>query len=396
MTSADSRLPTLDVLRGFALFGILQVNIMLFASAYYGLSGSDDVPPWGVLVSLVFEFKFYLLFSFLFGYGVALQLASRQARGLAGPGAMPRRLIGLFVLGVAHGVLLYPGDILTTYAVLGALLLAAHAWPTRRRVGVAVVLTLASAALWLGIAALAWQFPEIGKGTAVFDEAEAALAAYRGTPMSVITQNVETLGEMAWVILLVQGPGAFAMFLLGTVAAARGLLASEDAWRAWLPRACRLGLAVGLPGAVFYAYTAHFLSASPWVSVGLAVAMVTAPCLTLGWSGLVLIALDRARGHAWALRLSALMTAAGRMSLTNYLAQSLACAFIFHAYGLALIDRVPLALAGGLGLLIYGAQMLASRWWLQRYRHGPVEWLLRAWTHGQLPPWRLPAKAQGD
>lgn len=393
MTPPDTRLPTLDILRGFALFGILQVNIMLFASAYYGLAGSDDVSPWGVLVSFLFEFKFYLLFSFLFGYGVALQLASRQARGLAGPGPIPRRLVGLFVLGVAHGVLLYTGDILTTYALLGGLLLAVHAWPTRRRVMVAVLLTLACAALWVGIAAMEWRFPEIGKGSAVFDDADAALAAYRGTPMSVITQNVQTLGDMVWVILLVQGPGAFAMFLLGTVAAARGLLASEDAWRAWLPRACRVGLMLGLPGAAFYAYAAHFLSETPWGSVGLAVEMMTAPFLTLAWAGLVLLGLDRARHHAWASRLSGLLTAAGRMSLTNYLTQSLACALIFHAYGLALIDRVPLALAGALAVLIYGLQMLASRWWLQRYRHGPVEWLLRAWTHGQFPPWRQSSRA---
>lgn len=129
---AGGRLAQVDALRGFALLGILVVNIGYMASTYHG-SGLEDPgfasPLDGAVrwfVTVFFEAKFFLLFSFLFGYSFTLQLDSAERSGARFAPRFLRRLAGLFVLGALHAVLLFPGDILTMYAVLGLILLAAR------------------------------------------------------------------------------------------------------------------------------------------------------------------------------------------------------------------------------------------------------------------------------
>ena len=127
--AGPARLQQVDALRGFALFGILVVNIGVFASPYYG-SGVVD-PAFGRpldlaaswVFGLLFETKFYLLFSFLFGYSFTLQMAAAERGQAAFLPRFLRRLAGLAALGAAHAVLFYHGDILLTYAILGLLLL---------------------------------------------------------------------------------------------------------------------------------------------------------------------------------------------------------------------------------------------------------------------------------
>lgn len=124
----NERQQMVDALRGFALLGILVVNIASFASTYYGLGIPDPMAlsladrGASFVRAFVFETKFYLLFSFLFGYSFTLQMRSAERGGKAFVPRMVRRHVGLWVIGVVHAVLLYYGDILTTYAVLGAVL----------------------------------------------------------------------------------------------------------------------------------------------------------------------------------------------------------------------------------------------------------------------------------
>lgn len=157
--SSPGREHAIDALRGFALLGILVVNAASFASTYFGVgvpdpafsSPVDHAVRW--LVSLVFETKFYLLFSLLFGYSFALQMDSaRHSRDAFAP-RMLRRLLGLLLLGVAHAWLLFSGDILVTYALLGLLLLAMRNLRPGAAVALALVLLLLVSSGW-GL--LAW------------------------------------------------------------------------------------------------------------------------------------------------------------------------------------------------------------------------------------------------
>lgn len=219
-----ARLAHVDALRGFALFGILVVNIGYMASTYHG-SGLED-PGFGSaldgavrwFVTVFFEAKFFLLFSFLFGYSFTLQLTSAERSGARFGPRFLRRLAGLYVLGVLHAVLLFPGDILTTYAVLGLILLAVRRIGPRTAVRTAVVLFAVTAALYVLLAVGVHLTGGAGVDPGAAAEAERAAEALRGGPGAVIGEHLGQLPDVVFLLAFFQAPAAFAAFLLGLAA----------------------------------------------------------------------------------------------------------------------------------------------------------------------------------
>ncbi|SIT27680.1 DUF418 domain-containing protein [Achromobacter sp. MFA1 R4] len=395
MSGAAARQPRLahvDALRGFALFGILVVNIGVLAFPFYGAGVPD--PAWSSpldvtvrwFVAWLFETKFYLLFSFLFGYSFTLQMAAAEHAGAAFAPRFLRRLVGLAVLGLAHAILFYQGDILVTYALLGlALLLCRRMDPGRALRRALWLIALASAA-WLILGALSLLGPAPADYGAQYKaEALASIQAYRGTIGTTIAQHIKELSETVWFTLLfVQGPFAFAMFLAGYALGRRNALA--DPWRS--PRAlgllCALGLLPGLAGAAAYATSALPQARVVWELPGLAVGLFTAPLLSLSYAAAFLLALRTGPGR----RLGEWLAPAGRMALSNYLMQSVVCAWLFTAWGLRLYAAVSPLAAFVIAVAICAVQMPLSAWWLRRHAYGPVEWFLRALTIGAWPAWR--------
>lgn len=181
---AAARLLNVDALRGFALLGILAVNIWAFADPYYASPESNPTFDSGLdhaarfAISLLFETKFYLLFSFLFGYSFTLQMAAAERAGTAFIPRMLRRQAALLAIGLLHGAMLYYGEILSTYAILALILLACRNIPPRRAVQIGIGLVVSVGVVWmlLGLAALA----EGGStGTAALDAA-VKLTAFDG------------------------------------------------------------------------------------------------------------------------------------------------------------------------------------------------------------------------
>jgi len=384
------RITNIDALRGFALFGILLVNILAFSSAYYG---TGIQPPGGralldtvlaFLISAIFELKFYLLFSFLFGYSVTLQMQSAEKAGAAFLPRMLRRQVGLFAIGAFHAVVLYYGDILTTYAVLGLLLLALRGLSDRAKIALAVLLLIATAALWSGLAFLQWNAPAQDDTALVVQHVEIALAAYGGSPSAIISQHLLDIRSFLPLLLLLQAPCALAMFLVGFVAGRRKLLQNRDCYRPYLRRAAVLGVVAGLPGNLAYAYATQFQAGTSLETACLALSILTSPFLTAAVIAAMMMAFDSGRIE----RCRGYLASAGRMALSNYLGQSALCALIFHGYGLGLIGHLGLAATLAVAVALFGAQLLASQWWLARFRYGPVEWLLRAVTIGHWPQLR--------
>ncbi|WP_328818618.1 DUF418 domain-containing protein [Nonomuraea cypriaca] len=370
----------MDALRGFSLLGILVVNIAFLASGYRmaGLPepAFDSSLDWGVrwVVTMFLENKFYLLFSFLFGYSFTLQADSAARREQPFVPMFLRRLAGLLLLGLAHAVLLFPGDILTTYAAVGLALLIFRRITPRTAVRLAVALTLLLALGFVLLAVLATAGTDMA-GTVTDGSAEAARsdAALGGGFWEIVSEHVRKLSLIIVLRVLFQGPAVLAACLIGLAVGKLGALRDPSAHTATLRGLQWTGFTAGLAGAFCYTLSA-------WTDAvhkfwGEAVDLVTAPLLAAAYGATFLRLLP------YLPRAGRALAVPGRMALSNYLAQSLICALIFTGYGLALVDRVSPAAEVVLALGIFAAQIAYSHWWLRRHRYGPVEWLLRRLTY---------------
>ncbi|SDI87098.1 uncharacterized protein SAMN05192558_102449 [Actinokineospora alba] len=377
--SAPHRIARVDALRGFALFGILAVNVWAFATGYYasGIADPAGHPVIQLIVSTLFETKFYLLFSFLFGYSFTLQLDSAARADVAFVPRIIRRQLGLAAIGVAHAVLLFHGDILTAYAVLGMVLLALRGLSSPRAVRVAIGLVLIAGTAWTLLGVLDLFTHSQVDAAAVSTRVADSVAGFRGTPETVVAEHLRQLPGTLVVVLLVQAPSALAMFLLGFAAGRERVLAEPERHRALWSWLLRAGLPVGLTGAAFYGYVATYHPGSPVETLAIGVGMLTAPLLTGGYVALLLRLCET--------RAVAVFAPAGRLALTNYVAQSAVLSVVFLGYGLGLIGRLPAPAVVCVTIALYAAQLAVSAWWVRRHRYGPLEWLLRAATLGRGP-----------
>ncbi|MER7207596.1 DUF418 domain-containing protein [Streptosporangium sp. NPDC000239] len=395
MAVQDRRIAAVDALRGFALFGIVVVNIAYLASGYRmaGLAEPAFSAPldWEVrwVVTVFFENKFYLLFSFLFGYSFTLQLDSAAASGTAFVPRFLRRLTGLFLLGLAHAVLLFPGDILATYAVVGLVLLAVRRIRPRTAVLFAVALTLLLATGFVLMAGLALLGTDLS-GTVAGGAAQAAKsdAALQSSVPMIISDHLHKLGRIVVLRVLFQGPAVLAACLVGLAVGKRRLLADSDRHTATLRQIQWVGFPVGILGAIFYAHSTWSGGTSVHHMLGQAVDLITAPLLAAAYVATLLRVFPRAP------RLTSVLVPPGRTALTNYLSQSLICSLIFTGYGFALIDRLSPLAVSSIAVAIFAFQAAASGMWLRSHRYGPVEWLLRWFTNWRRPAVRLhPARS---
>lgn len=378
----------LDCLRGFALLGILLVNVKVFSSPFYG-SGLPNPMSAGVLdraldyiVGAVFETKFYLLFSLLFGYSFTIQMMSAECRNRSFSNSFLRRLLGLLLIGLLHAILLYIGDILMIYALTGLLLLGMRRCGDRTLTWLSAAVIMATALLWTCL--ILFEAAGSVDAAGLLAGIQEQTRRYQGGWPSVLAENLRVVRE-AWPIMaMLQGPMAFAMFCLGLIAGRRQLFLHLDAYRPWLRRMAFWGLLVGAPAALLYGYAATFLVGTIWEGGALILTILTGPLLV----GLYcVLALKAYRGAAGGV-MRFLLAPAGRMALSNYLLQSLACVFLFYGVGLGLIGRVSSSATYAIALMLYLSQCLLSRLWLKRFQYGPAEWLLRSFTHWRWAPLR--------
>ncbi|GAA1140916.1 DUF418 domain-containing protein [Kribbella jejuensis] len=381
-----TRIQDVDALRGFALLGILVVNITFAASGYpihvaedpaYN-SWLDHSVRW--LSSAFVDMKFYLLFSFLFGYSFQLQMQAAQRAGAAFRPRMLRRLGGLLVLGVLHGVFLITGDILSVYAILGLVLVAMRRVKDRTALVVAgaiyayLFITLAVAAVFLDTSAV------LDPATAV-TAAQGTAANLAGSFSDVIGEHIRALPTYGLSLLTVQGPTTLAAFLIGMVAGRRKLLQNIEGSDALLRLIQLIGFAIGITGGIVYAFGGNGDTRAVLMSV------MTAPFLTAAYVASLLRIMHSQSGED----LRRLLAPAGRMALSNYLGQSVATLLIFTGVGFGLVGQVSPLETTGLAVGIFVLQVMLSHIWLGTFRYGPVEGVLRAVTNATAPSWRTQA-----
>ena len=383
-----NRLLNVDALRGFALLGILAVNIWAFADPYYATTESNPTYGSGLdhavrfFVSLFFETKFYLLFSFLFGYSFTLQMTAAERAGTVFFPRMLRRQSGLLMLGLLHGAVLYYGEILSMYAMLGLILLACRGFRPSRAVKFGMGLVVVMGAVWmlLGIAGI----DERSAGGSAAFGANAKLAAFSGNAMATLGYHAAQLPETVAALVLLQAPSAMAMFLLGFAAGRVRLFENPERYRVPMRRIMFIGFPLGFIGALSYALAATYAPGSGLETLAFGLGQLTAPLLTASYvmAGLMLFRTVLGR------RIEQALAPMGKIALTNYLGQSVALGILFTGYGFGLVDRLsPLAVLAFVPI-IFAAQLVLSSWWLRRHLYGPGEWVLRAITIAGIPPWR--------
>ncbi|MGX2997299.1 DUF418 domain-containing protein [Streptomyces sp. JNUCC 64] len=388
VTGTAGRLLNVDALRGFALLGILVVNIWVFADPHYATptgnprydSGLDHAVRF--TMSLLFETKFYLLFSFLFGYSFTLQMGAAERAGASFRPRMLRRQAGLLAIGLLHGALLYYGEILSLYALLGLVLLACRAMAPARAVRTAVALlgTVGAGWLLLGLADLADGGSAGSAGSAAADK----LAAFGGDAAATAGFHSGHLAETFAALVVIQGAGALAMFFLGHAAGRVRLFAEPERYRVPLRRALLVGGPVGLAGAAVYAASAVYAQGSALETLAFGIGQLTAPLLTASYVAAGLLLFRTRPGGAVERALAPL----GKTALTNYLLQSAVLGVLFTGYGFGLVDRLAPSAVVAVVPLVYAGQLLLSHWWLRAHRYGPAEWALRAVTVWRVPAWR--------
>jgi uncharacterized protein len=375
MSGVTARQVLPDRLRGIALLGIVVVNAAFLGISVDGFTASsvDGVANrvTALLVATLAQGKFYLLFSFLFGYSASFILRdnSRPHRR-----RYLLRMLALFLFGLAHAVFFFVGDILITYSILGLLLLAISRSSDRVLKRWTIVAIAIGVFIIVVTTSLAAALPDERSGVGGL---ESALTT--GTFAQASLARLEELPTIFFTVLFLQGLMAFAAFVLGLRASRVQLLSDPNAHLGLWRKLARWGWGIGLPlqaiaavmqiGAV--AAGAPF---SIWGAAGLALGFTTAPILTAGYIGSIALSIHR---NPTFLKL---MAPAGRMSLTVYIGESALMSFIFSAYGLGYFGQwgaFPVVLAG----IACWAVLTVFAWlWMQKFKQGPLEFLMSAMT----------------
>lgn len=358
-----------DYLRLFALFGIVVVNVQSMAfpilEGFFAASRSDPIDQGVIwLVHGLAYFKTYGLFSFMFGVGLAFQMRSAERRALPFGPMYRNRMIGLAFLGLLHGCLLFPYDILVLYAVTGSILYVMRNWAVRRLVRwgmILLVVQIVLASLFLL--------------NAPADEAVGALErqimVHGGFVDVTIFRTLSFLNIFPFLLLL-QGFSALGWFCLGLAAVKSGLIDTPD-HPVWT-RARRWFLIPGVALSLFAAGLWQWGPSAVTEALGMILVLAAAPLATFGYLGLIaLIAKPPDPRFAPFLK-------AGGSSLSIYLGQSIVLATLFAPYGLGLWDRVGPAVAVVLALATTVVLILALIAWRSRFALGPFEWVLRRIT----------------
>lgn len=360
-----------DRLRGLALLGIVIVNAPFLGISVEGftqqsISGPLDLATMFAVISLA-EGKFYLLFSFLFGYSASFILRDQSRPNKR---RYLRRLIGLFFFGMIHAVFFFSGDILIIYSLLGLFLFFISRYSDRAVIKWAITAVAISALITSSISAIGVVTAEDETGLEFLQQ-----ALTTGTFFDAAVARFESLPIFFILLWLLQGPMAFVAFLLGLLAFRKKLLVSPEKYSVLWRTLTIWGWSVGLPlqvvaAALQVTALADGMPSSPMAMFGLGIGLISAPILTAGYISTVVLLVQKKPTF-----LSS-VAPAGQMSLTVYICESIVLAFVFAGFGLGYFGQwgaFPVVVAG---VVTWTILTIASNYWLKKFSQGPLEKVL--------------------
>jgi uncharacterized protein len=424
--AASERIAAVDLLRGFALLGILAMNIGAFG--WPGASSDNPMRGGGftgldrgiwVFNHLFFEMKMMTLFSMLFGAGLVLMGERADQRAVSMRGVYYRRCLWLLVIGLVHSYLIWSGDILVMYAECGLIIYRFRRWRPRTLIPLGVVFLCMIVPIILGVAAgfdflentankaeaaekagqqptrfQAWIYhdvwtpkvlpeldPDSPKKKADFEK---SLTLYRGGYAGIVKNRAkklifgQTLGFILAGFWLAGG-----RMLIGMGLMKLDVFSGRRSRRFYLALAL-LSYGVGLP---LVAYDAYMLIRTHFgirfeLHGGVFLNFFGSVLVALGHVG-VLMLIYQAGRLTW---LTSRLAAVGRMALTNYLTHSIVCTTLFYGYGFGAAGHVNRTGLAAIVLVIWIVTLLVSPIWLEHFRFGPAEWLWRSLTYWKLQP----------
>lgn len=402
---SDERVTIIDVLRGIALFGILTANMRGFAgpgSAYFNASIFWKDPTDLFVQKLIDTFvqgKFITIFAFLFGVGFTVQFTRAEARGTKFGRWYPRRLFSLLLIGLAHQVFLWWGDILVAYALTGFALILFRKRTNKTILIWALALNL-SPFLIGGAGAAFQQFRPQPQQTAEEkakkkqererkrDERlrETVKAYQSGTPIDIVKTRFEEV-KPAYFGMPFYLPGILGLFLLGMWTWRKGIFQDPQANRSQLLRGLWIGAILGVGGSVVLNFVLKASeniegTPSPIQIVGFLLRVFVTPAHSMFYVCAIVLLYQTEMGR----RMMTPFAAVGRTALSSYLGQSLIATTLFYSYGGGLFGKYGPAWLLLPTVVIYGLQVPLANWWLTKYRFGPMEWVWRSMTYGKLQP----------
>ncbi|MBB5174482.1 DUF418 domain-containing protein [Texcoconibacillus texcoconensis] len=399
-TEQQGRIEILDVLRGFALFGILLVNMQFFNTPKILLvaaemsvweSTADKIVIW--LIDMFASGSFFTIFSFLFGIGFYIFMERIEQKGLEVVPYYRRRLIILGGMGFIHLVFLWSSDILFTYAIAGFLLLLFRDKTAQSLRKWAILLFL----FVHGVLATLLLFTTLFGFVSELEEEQSQLTTVieqafmiypEGSFMDILLFRLQyELPLLVWDLFVVV-PIVLAVFLLGLYVAKSGILYNLSSYTGWIHRVWKWTLFVGVTFT-----TVWFVLKQGWL-LNDSVVQPALVELIASINGLVIclfyitsfVKLSRIQRMQ---KLLSPLSYVGRMALTNYLMQTAICIMIFNGFGFGLYGSVGPALGIVFTVMIYLFQVIFSYFWLRFFRYGPLEWIWRMLTYQKKQPIRL-------
>jgi uncharacterized protein len=398
----SQRFDKLDILRGIALCGILVMNIQSFSmidAAYFNPKAWGDLTGanyWVWYISaLFFDLRFMPMFSMLFGAGIALMSDRLCSSGRATAGVHYRRMVILLLFGVIHAYALWYGDILALYAIAGMVVYPLRNLRPKILLAIAVPALLLMSLVSLGMFALFQVLPEESRQEIASvtnptpEEVSAMVAGYRGSWLDQMPFRAATA-------IKIQTSYVFGAFIMagGIMAIGMAMYRSGYIVGTWSSRAYLRMSAVFIPvgmGLVvaslhwkwsvdYDAVTTMFLASIPMTLGG--------PLMTIGYIGLIMLALKSQSVHAFMRPFAAV----GQMAFTNYIMHTLICTTIFYGHGFGYFGHVSRVGQALIVVAIWIAQLIYSPIWLRYFRFGPLEWLWRSLTYWKLQPMRVQSR----
>ena len=399
-----ARLTLVDSLRGLAVLGIVLINIGFYAwpkaRQWYSFQPEFalDIDLWAdLIVRILVKGKFYIIFSFLFGLGMAMQRERFQFKSGSFSWFFLKRMFWLMAIGAFHGFAIWHGDILLIYGSVGVLLLLFQGLKTRGLL-VAAVLILSAHLAYVYLPFVIKDFPTRNDPVVIAKELEAQTSAAEGAKANY-DQVLKIYTEEDWLGVAKRRAGEYtnflsavsywaaellAAFLFGAMAWHTRIFQEPQARLKAIKTAALIGFTLGLPLNIWVYATLFYHPIGFDLSLAFFLAGPAKFIMAMGYiTGFIwLWQTGRARS------LWERLIPVGKMALSNYVLQSVVFTLIFNGYGLGLMGQVGETTAIAMATAFFLVQVLWSHWWLKRYRFGPLEWLWRSITYLRLQPMR--------